>query len=51
MGKHSKDNKPPREPASQCPTCGTWRTPGESHRPNDTQADEKSATYTGLCYD
>lgn len=38
-----------KKAATQCPKCNTWRTPGESHVPNDVEAVPKSALYSGLC--
>jgi hypothetical protein len=45
----TKENKMPKrrkndmaKPASECPKCGTWRTPGQEHFKKDTKAVPKT---------
>lgn len=36
-------------PATECPTCGTFRTPGQSHTRKDTGGVTKTGVFTRTC--
>jgi hypothetical protein len=36
-------------PATECPACGTWRTPGQVHTRGDDQATHRTTRVNNQC--